>query len=172
LRARSCATGYAEPRVAQSVATICAASFVKGCGQSLQARRLDASLRARSCATGYAEPRVAQSAATICVASFAKGCGQSLQARRLDAQRQVRSRRSASVTWVSARTPERVRRGPGSWGITRRRPVRFSDDGRKRTNLQNLGRAYSGRKCRSHLLDTHAPRVRQDAARKREPNRL
>ena len=23
-----------------------------------------------------------------------------------------------------------------------------------------------------HLLDTHAPRVRQDAARKREPNRL
>ena len=190
LRARSCAIGYGEPRVAQWGATICAASVAKGCGQSLWARRVDAvsarlCLRARSCAIGYGEPRVAQWGATICAASVAKGCGQSLWARRVDAvsarlclrarscamgngeprvaqwgaascvasrakgcgkslhvQRQVRYRRSCShertasvaATWASARTPERVRRGPGSWYRRRLRPL-FDDD--EHTKLAN-----------------------------------
>ena len=127
LRARSCAIGYGEPRVAQWGATTCAASFAKGCGQSLQAKRVDAvltrrCLRARSCAMGNGEMRVAQWGAASCVASCAascaKGCGQSLHV-----QRQVRYRRpcshertaSVAAAWASARTPERVRRAPGSW---------------------------------------------------------
>ena len=142
LRARSCAIGYGEPRVAQWGATICAASVAKGCGQSLWARRVDAvsarlCLRARSCAMGNGEPRVAQWGAASCVASRAKGCGKSLHV-----QRQVRYRRSCShertasvaATWASARTPERVRRGPGSWYRRRLRPL-FDDD--EHTKLAN-----------------------------------